>query len=219
MSNSVLLHANSPKPGAAATGWLVKAALVVWLALVFALGAAGVFPTPRSTPPFPILIALVTPVIVFIAAFRFAPAFRELVLTADLRFLTILQAWRFAGFAFLALYTYAILPGYFALPAGLGDMAIGVTAPWVLAALNRRPKFAASKTFVAWNWFGLLDLIVAVSDGAFGPRFLAGGSAGASQTSAMAHLPLVLVPAYFVPLYLMLHMTALFQARRERSRV
>jgi hypothetical protein len=31
----------------------------------------------------------------------------------------------------------------------------------------------------------------------------------------MARLPLVLIPAYFVPLFVMLHLTALFQARRR----
>ena len=30
----------------------------------------------------------------------------------------------------------------------------------------------------------------------------------------MAQMPLVLIPAYFVPLFVMLHLAALFQARR-----
>jgi hypothetical protein len=30
----------------------------------------------------------------------------------------------------------------------------------------------------------------------------------------MAQLPLVLIPAYFVPIFIMLHFTALFQARQ-----
>jgi hypothetical protein len=33
----------------------------------------------------------------------------------------------------------------------------------------------------------------------------------------MAQLPLVLIPAYFVPLFIMLHLAALFQARRPRA--
>jgi hypothetical protein len=31
----------------------------------------------------------------------------------------------------------------------------------------------------------------------------------------MARLPLVLIPAYFVPLFIMLHLAALFQALRH----
>src|SRR5229473_268043 len=105
------------------------------------------------------------------------------------------------------------LPGIFAWPAGLGDMAIGVTAPLVLAALLRRPGFAAGKSFVAWNLSGILDLTVAVSIGALVP-LLAPNFYGAVSTAPMTQLPLVLVPTYLVPTFLILHLTALFQARR-----
>jgi hypothetical protein len=36
-------------------------------------------------------------------------------------------------------------------------------------------------------------------------------------TGPMAQLPLVLIPAYLVPLFVMLHLAALFQARRQAS--
>src|SRR5262249_11237234 len=49
-----------------------------------------------------------------------------------------------------ALYVHGVLPGAFAWPAGLGDIAIGVTAPWVALALVRRPGFATSRVFVAY---------------------------------------------------------------------
>ncbi len=124
-----------------------------------------------------------------------------------------IQAWRWAGFGFLTLYFYGVLPGIFAWPAGLGDIAIGVTAPLVLASLLRRPGFAGSKSFVAWNLSGILDLTVAVSIGALVP-LLAPNFYGAVSTAPMTQLPLVLVPTYLVPTFLILHLTALFQARR-----
>jgi hypothetical protein len=105
------------------------------------------------------------------------------------------------------------LPGIFAWPAGLGDMAIGLTAPLVLANLLRRPNFAASKSFVAWNASGILDLTVAVSIGALVP-LLAPNLYGSVTTAPMSQLPLVLIPTYLVPTFLMLHLTALFQSRR-----
>jgi len=184
-----------------------------WLALVILLGEREVFVAPLDTPPLPLLIAFTLPVVVFLMAYWMSPGFREFVLNADLRFLAGMQAWRFGGFAFLALSSYAILPGYFAWPAGLGDMVMGLTAPLILIALNRNPNFAASKTFVAWNVFGLLDLIVAITIGAIGPRLLASNPVGTVNTSVMAHLPLVLVPAYLVPMFIIFHLTALFQAR------
>ena len=214
MTDTVLSHTVRPDTSSVpAIRLFIILVLLCWLALIFFLGLGEVFPTPPSSPPLPILIALLVPIIVFFAAYLISSSFREFVLAADLRFMTGMQAWRFAGFAFLALNTYAILPGYFARPAGLGDMAIGVTAPWILVALIRRPSFVASKTFVAWNLFGLLDLVVAVTLGALGPRLFASDAVGLVKTSAMAYLPLVLVPAYLVPMFIILHTSALLQAR------
>ena len=58
-----------------------------------------------------------------------------------------------------------------------------------------------------------LRVVVAVSTGALGAA-LATGTAGEITTTPMARLPLVLIPAFLVPFSTMLHLTALFQARR-----
>jgi hypothetical protein len=203
------------RPGSSAippTKVAVAAALVLWFALVMLLGAGEFFVTPAGTPPLAILIAVTAPIAVFVAAFRISRTFRDFVLAADLRFMMAIQAWRFAGLGFVALYTHGVLPGLFAWPAGLGDIAIGVTAPWILTALIRRPGFAASRTFVVWNLLGILDLIVAVGTGTLS-QMLSPGVGGAS-TGPMAQLPLALIPAYFVPIFVMMHIAALVQARR-----
>jgi hypothetical protein len=192
---------------------VVAVVLAIWFALVFLLGAGGAFVRQPGALPLPILIGVTAPLIVFLAAFWVSPAFRDFVLAVDLRLVTGIQAWRFAGLGFLALYAHGVLPGLFAWPAGLGDIAIGVTAPWVVLALIRRPRFAASQLFLVWNLLGILDLVVAVGTGALSSG-LAVGVAGEITTSPMAQLPLVLIPGYFVPLFLMLHLAALFQMRR-----
>ena len=66
---------------------------------------------------------------------------------------------------------------------------------------------------MAWNPSGILDLTVAVSIGALVP-LLAPNFYGAVSTAPMTQLPLVLVPIYLVQTFLILHLTALFQARR-----
>ena len=195
-----------------ATGSYVAAFFLAWLVFIFALGARGVFVAPKGAPPLALLIGLLAPLTLFLLAYRTIPPLRQFILSADLRLIVGIQAWRWAGFGFLTLYTYRILPGIFAWPAGLGDMAIGATAPIVLARLLRRPNFAASKSFVAWNLSGILDLTVAVTIGALVP-LLAPNLFGPVSTSPMAQLPLVLIPAFLVPTFLMLHLTALLQAR------
>lgn len=210
MSNAALSHGHPAKSAAlSVTGSSVALGLAAWFVLVLSLGAREVFVTPGDSPPLALLITVTAPVILFLAGFWVSQSLREFVLAADLRFMT----WRIGGFSFLALYTYGILPGYFAWPAGLGDIAIGATAPLIIAVLMRERSFVASKSFMAWNIFGILDLVVAVGSGAFGPLFLGGDVLGRA-TAPMSHLPLVLVPAFFVALFIILHLSALSQARR-----
>jgi hypothetical protein len=195
---------------------IIVGVLALWFVVVFLLGAAGAVARPPGTPPIPILIGATGPVMVFLGAYWGWPAFRASVLSLELPLATAIQAWRAGGLGFLALYAHGVLSGVFAWPAGLGDIAIGVTAPWIALALVRRPGFAISRVFVVWNLLGILDLVVAVSVGGLSSA-LASGAAGEVTTGPMAQLPLVLIPAYLVPLFVMLHLAALFQARRQAS--
>jgi hypothetical protein len=192
---------------------LVAIVLAGWFGLVFVLGANQAFVRPPDSPPLLILMGALMPLAVFVAAYLGWGAFQQMILNADLRLLTAVQAWRAGGLVFLALHTYRLVPGFFAWPAGLGDIAIGVTAPWVVLALIRRPAFVRSRLFALWNLLGILDLVVAISPGALSSGILP-GLAGDVTTAPMARLPLVLIPAYLVPLFVMLHLGALFQARR-----
>ena len=217
MSDAVLSHpipARSPiVPG---NTLAMAAVLAIWFAAVLVLGANAAFVTPTGDPPVPILLGATTPLITFFAAMGVSRSFRKFLLAADQRVMVAVQAWRTGGLGFLALYTHGILPGFFAWPAGIGDIAIGVTAPLILLALVREPSFAASRTFVTWNVLGILDLVVAVGTGALSSG-LATGLVGEVTTAPMAQLPLVLIPAYFVPVFVMLHAAALLQARRMRQ--
>ncbi|HTV39891.1 MAG TPA: hypothetical protein VMF08_04910 [Candidatus Sulfotelmatobacter sp.] len=192
---------------------VVGVTMALWLGLVLLLGARGAFAAPPGLPPLPIFFGFAIPLAVFFGAYFGWGRFRAFVLGADLRFVAAMQGWRWAGLGFLSLYAHNVLPGLFAFPAGLGDMAVGFTAPWIVLGLVRQPSFAASKRFVTWNILGILDLVVAVSLGTICSGFIH-GLTGNITTSAMSQLPLALVPAYLVPFFIMLHFTALAQARR-----
>jgi len=192
---------------------VVGAVLLLWLMLVFILGADDAFSRGPGAVPFAILAGFLVPILAFLIALWTVGPFRDFVMSIDLPVMAGIQAWRFAGFGFIALYAYGVLPGLFAWPAGLGDMAIGVTAPLVIFALRRRPAFATSVLFWVWNLFGILDLAIAVSLGALSAVRGIGLSAEIT-TFPMGTMPLVLIPAFLVPLFLMLHVASLLQARR-----
>src|SRR5436190_6860737 len=201
----------SPSPRAAAipgAAVLTAVVLILWFALVVWLGGAGAYVAPPGAPPIAIAAGFSAPLAVFFAGLAISPAFRRFVRSLDVRVMTTMQAWRFAGLGFLALYAYGVLPGGFALPAGLGDIAIALAA---LAMLAQEPGFAASKTFVTWNLLGILDLVVAVGSGTLISLVAATGEI---TTRPVSELPLVIIPAYFVPLFIMMYVSSLMQARR-----
>src|SRR5438045_5450762 len=141
---------------------VVIAALALWFGLVFFLGAQGAFVTNPGSPPLPIFLGLAIPLSLFLAAYFGWTPFRDFILGADLRFVAAIQSWRWAGQFFFWLYAWRVLPGLFAFPAGIGDMAIGVTAPWIVLGLVRNPLFAASRRYVTWNILGIVYFVVAV---------------------------------------------------------
>jgi hypothetical protein len=190
----------------------VSIVLIVWFLTVMSLGSIGAFVGPPKTPPLAIAAGVGTPLVVFFALLRISPSFHAFVLSLDLRVITGMQAWRWAGLGFIFLYAYHVLPPLFALTAGLGDMAVGITAPWIIFSLIRDRDFSASARFVRWNVLGIIDLMTALSLGTIG-AFVATGAPGEISTAPLATLPLLVIPVFLVPLFLMLHAAALMQSR------
>jgi hypothetical protein len=214
MTTAVLPRPSESQPtGLSGIRLSVTLVLSLWFLLVFSLGAAGAFVGRPGTPPVAIALGVGVPLLLFFAWLRSSQSFRDFLLSLDLRLIAGMQAWRWAGLGFISLYAHNVLPAMFALPAGLGDMAIGFAAPWIILALVRRPGFAASAAFIRWNVLGILDLVVAIGLGTLSAT-LSTGAPGEVSTAPMATLPLLLIPAFLVPLFLMLHTTALMQSRR-----
>src|ERR671928_27428 len=69
---------------------------------------------------------------------------------------------------------------------------------------------------IAWNLFGLLDLVVAVGmgTGRLAPYLMPELGSRVPAAAAMGAFPLILIPTYLVPLSVMLHVMALARLRR-----
>ena len=97
------------------------------------------------------------------------------------------------------------LPAVFALPAGLGDIAVGLAAPSAARRLARGDHTGA----VRFHLLGLLDLVVAITIG-----YLAGLGPYrpldiTPTTELLSLLPLALVATVAVPTALALHVVSL----------
>jgi len=191
-------------------GKLAIGIIAAWFVFALSASAAHIFNQNAAAPPIALGLAVLIPIVVFWIWFKASAGFREFALSLDPRVLTIVQSWRIAGFAFVVLYVYGILPGIFANPAGWGDIAIGLTAPWVAMKLAEPGH---RKGFIVWNALGILDLIVAVTTGTTSRLMHPHGLAA----DAMTVLPLSIVPTFLVPLFAILHIIAIAQARRWRE--
>ena len=145
--------------------------------------------------------------VLVLVALRAAPLFRRALKGASLPALHGVQVYRTVGVVFVILLAQGQLPAHFAFPAGWGDIAIGLAAPFVALALARGVRGAVPLA-VGWNALGLLDLVVAVGMGTgFLAPYLAPELGGrVPPAAAMGVLPMILVPAFAVPISVLLHL-------------
>lgn len=188
-------------------GKLTAGLIAAWFVFTLVASALHVFRTDFSRPAIFLGLAALTPIVVFAVWFAASKGFRQFVQSLNIGTLTFVQSWRIAGYVFLVLYVYAILPGVFALSAGWGDVFIGATAPFVALRLAN-PEHR--KTFILWQVLGILDLVLAVTFGTTARLIAPHGI----STTPLTVLPLSLIPTFAVPLLLILHIICIGQARR-----
>jgi hypothetical protein len=186
---------------------LTTGLILMWFLFSLAASALHLYKTSPDQPPLPLGLAALLPIGIFLLWAVASHPFRQFLLSLNPRTLTYVQAWRIAGFVFLALYSYSILPGDLALPAGWGDIAIGLTAPFVAINLAN-PRFRRS--FIFWQLLGITDLVTAVGMGVASRLINPHGIAPA----AMTVLPMSLIPTFAVPLFMILHFICIAQARQ-----
>ena len=197
---------------AAARG--VGALLAFWLLLATALAANGYF-LPGPTTRLPRVGYALIPLILGYGLFRNWPALRQVVERTRPSWLIGVQLYRLLGAVFIAGYIQGLLPGVFALPAGIGDILIGLLAP-IVAGLVAAKHPWARRCAMLWNMAGIADLAMAVTLGilsAPGPLHHLSLDA---PNSAISAFPFVLIPTVLVPLSILLHLFSLHTLGKVR---
>ncbi|HWJ38314.1 MAG TPA: hypothetical protein VNR86_06100 [Sphingomicrobium sp.] len=198
------LHALAPV-SAGIAGWLLGGGALAGAAINLDL------PVPLNVILFAFSLS------VFGLTWILAPAFRQAAAGTRVEFLIALNAWRLGGFFFLLLYSYGRLGWPFAPVAAVGDMITGaIAAVFLLRTANGAPL--NRQAVAAWNIYGLIDLLVAVS-----LAFLS--TAGAPfqlftdvpAHPAFAGLPWLLVPSAIVPALMFVHFAIALNLRARRA--
>ena len=136
---------------------------LAWFGAIFWLAVRGTFVSSQDEPPLALAIAFLTPILLFLVSLQI-PGWRALVVSIPPVFLIALNGWRFI-LGFLMALQEGLLPGGFAWPAGLGDIAMAVTAPWIAARVARDDHHADHSLNPLWflaagGALGGLDFLV-----------------------------------------------------------
>jgi hypothetical protein len=194
--------------------WLaVMIPFTLWLAVIWSAAISGAFkPGAFAIPLQP--IATLGPVVLVVPILLRSRRIGEVLDAMPASWMIALQVLRVNGFAFLIGWAYGTVPGVFALPAGIGDILTGLLAVPVAISLGSGSR-ESRRTAIAWNIFGLLDFAIAISIGlAIAFRLIDTGFA--SATGGL--YPVVMIPAFGVPTWIILHAVSLRQlSRRNRA--
>jgi hypothetical protein len=193
----------------------IGAYLTVWFALAVTIGDRTNFPLRRDDLRLG-LSALVAfgPMLAGIALLFASRTLRRMNEAMPAPWLIWAQTYRMAGLMFLFPFlSYGIVPAAFAIPAALGDFVTGALAPVLgRAVAQQRPH--ANGWAIAWNIFGVLDLIVAPA------------AAILSGAQLIGLYPLSLVPLFIGPplgilthVYSLRNLAAISSGASDRSKL
>ena len=180
--------------------------LASWAVVTALVAQHGFFrPSDLYSPP-PVGIALSLALAVWAVCLLISPSLRGLL--TNHRHLILLNLWRLVGVVFLVLMANGQMPALWALPAGIGDVIVGVAAPWIARQLET-PE--GKRRAIVFTLFGMADLVVAVGLGVM----TSPGPAQVFRTTPTSEFatqfPLALVPVFLVPLAFILHVVSLWQ--------
>ena len=184
--------------------------VVIWLAMdeAFVVSAAKlspVLPTAIIAPPLALVVALMA-----------SPTLRRIVMNLSPEWLIGIQTLRVMGGVFVLLWADGAIPWEFALPAGIGDVAVGLMAMFTLNRLRN-----GSVTAQAWvrrtNIAGLTDFAIAIGAGLLSAPGIAQLLAADRPNELINLYPLVLIPVFAVPVFLAVHILSIRQSRVHRT--
>jgi hypothetical protein len=181
-------------------------AIIVWFAAAFLAGLAGIINEP-GRPPLLLASFITVPIIGFVTAYKLSTSFRAFTKTMSLTVIVGSHLWRFVGVGFVIAWLTGDLPAGFGIPEGFGDI-IAATGALILIPMLRKGR-APRGWLLAWNTFGLIDLVSAIVMGILYSNSTLGIlSPGTVTTKLMVTFPVSLIPSFFVPLFILLHLLA-----------
>ena len=187
-----------------------------WVVAVWTLAVQGAFVQPPGTLPPYLPLAILLPIIVLIIPLLRSRRLGVVLDAIPPAWLIGLQVYRAFGGIFLVAWMRGNVGSIFALPAGIGDVIVGLLALPVAVWLASGARGGRTLA-ILWNILGIADLVNAISIGmltAPGPLQLIVPDA---PNTLIVTYPTVMIPAIAVPSSILLHALSLRQLLRQRE--
>lgn len=207
------MHFGVTQHGTEAVLAMIYAVVGLWFIAATIGGMMNLFSQP-GVPPVNVGVFLLVPIAAFILAYLGLPAVRQALDSLPLWGITLAHLWRLVGIGFVIGAMIEVLPPQFGYPEGIGDIvAAGLCLPLALALRQASHTPRLHTAFVAWNIFGLLDLLSAITLGILYSPSSFGILRSGISTGLMTTFPVSLIPTFFLPLFILLHLLALKRHR------
>jgi hypothetical protein len=120
---------------------------------------------------------------------------------------------RFVGLFFFITYHYNALPKYFAISAGIGDVLAAITAIFVAKLAEQKYK-NYKPIVIAWNVFGLLDILNVIVSGLVTTKLSI--DTGSQSLANIGAFPFCLIPAFAPATIIFVHLAIFKKLRKEK---
>jgi hypothetical protein len=189
--------------------------IMLWFVVVWFIGSIifsllGLFNQPDQPPIF-FGLFLAGPILVFWGAYALSKKVQEALFALPLWAITATHGLRLVGIAFVVAASRGELAPAFGWIGGGGDIISAVVSiPLAISLYQKRYSGNLRLRFIVWNIFGIIGLFLSVTLGLlYSPSGVGILSSPISNTRALSFLPYSLIPTFYVPILILLHILAL----------
>ncbi|SOE21457.1 hypothetical protein SAMN06298216_1923 [Spirosomataceae bacterium TFI 002] len=157
-----------------------------------------------SLPPRILILSTIPLLVLMFSIFFFSKTYKEILQRTQVADIVRIHIFRLIGSFFLILLFYKALPPTFSLIAGLGDLITAISSIFVAKALVNKKAYA-KKLALAWNTFGLLDILATMATAFILTKLSI--ETGTLGVDALAIFPFCFIPAFAPPTIIFLHLS------------
>lgn len=183
--------------------WIIIIFYTIYLGYVSVLSFTGLFLTP-SIPPKVVLFTTAPLMGFLIFVVSNLNVYKILLEHITLENMVKIHIFRLIGAFFILVYIFGAIPAPFAFVAGLGDIITALLSIMVANAIINKKSYAKKLT-IAWNIFGITD-IVSVLIAAIITTKIAMETSSQSVIE-ISKFPFCLIPAFAAATILFLHIS------------